>query len=271
MINNKSIMEENNQSNPVENAPVAETPEQLTVSDAITGVFTSPGETFETIVRTPKKTYWVIPVIISVVVGIVLTFLFFRDEQLISGVMDKQKAALEKRMEEQVKSGKISGEQAKVSIEQAEKFMDPKGAFFQIIGYGGALVSPFLILFVLSLVYLVALKIMKAEFEFTNILNVVGLSMLVTIVGAVIGFVLSVITGEMSTVSLGLVLKDSSVGLKVHELISKIDVFAIWFYFLIGIGLSKIGKITSGKAYGVVFGIWILWIIVTSTVSFLMG
>ncbi len=264
-------MDENIQTNPGQNIPEQEPLEQLSVSDALTGVFTSPGETFETIVKTPKKTYWVIPVIISIVVGIVLTFLFFRDEQLLSGIMDKQKAALEQRMEEQVKSGKMSKEQAKVAIEQAEKFMDPKGVFFQVIGYGGAIVAPFLILFVLSLVYLIVLKIMKADFEFTNLLNVVGLSLMVTIVGGIVGLVLSIIIGEMSTLSLGLVLKDSVVGFKLHELLNKIDVFTVWFYFLVAVGLSKVSRITSGKAYGIVYGIWALWLIVTTGVSFIFG
>lgn len=264
-------MEENIQSPPEQNNPVPEPAEQLSVSDALTGVFTSPGETFETIVNTPKKTYWVIPVIISVVVGIVLAFLFFRDEQLITGIMDKQKAALEQRMEEQVKSGKMSSEQAKVAIENAEKFMDPKGVFFQVIGYGGAVISPFLILFVLSLVYLIVLKIMKADFEFTNLLNVVGLSLMITIVGGIVGLVLSIIVGEISTVSLGLIIKDSAVGLKMHELLNKIDVFTIWFYFVVAVGVSKVSKISSGKAYGIVYGIWILWIVATTGISFIFG
>jgi len=237
----------------------------------MTGVFTAPGETFETIVNTPKKTYWVIPVIISIIVGIIVSFLFMRDEQLISGMMDKQKASLEKRMEEQVKEGKMTNEQAKVAIENAEKFMDPKGVFFQVIGYGGAVVTPFLMLFILSLVYLIILKILKADFDFTNILNVVGLSMLVTVAGAVVGLVLSIVLGELSSLSLGLVFKDTVVGDKLHELFMKLDAFSIWYYFVVAVGVSKVSKISSGKAYGIVYGIWVLWIAVTSAVSFLMG
>jgi mannitol-specific phosphotransferase system IIBC component len=124
---------ENNQE-PLEQNPSVEEPlEQLSLTDAITGVITGPGETFETMVGTKKKNYWIIPVLLSIVIGVVVTFIFFRDAQLMSGLMDKQKAQLEKRMDEQVKSGKMSPEQSKQAIEQAEKFMDPKSTFFQIM------------------------------------------------------------------------------------------------------------------------------------------
>ncbi|MDD5361709.1 MAG: Yip1 family protein [Ignavibacteria bacterium] len=264
-------MEENNQNIEQQENLNQEIPEQLSVSDALTGIITGPGDTFDTIVKTPKKTYWAVPIIITVVVSIIVTFLFFRDEQLISGMMDKQKASLEKRMEEQVKSGKMSSEQAKVAIEQAEKYMDPKSTFFQVIGFGGAIITPFIMLFVLSLVYLIILKIMKAEFDFVNILNVVGLSMIISTIGSVIGLVLSILIGEVSSLSLALVLKESMVGAKLHELFLKLDVFTIWFYIATAIGLSKVARISGGKAYGIVFGIWILWLIITSSLGFITG
>jgi hypothetical protein len=264
-------MEENNQNNEPQENLNQEIPEQLSASDAITGVITGPGDTFDTIVNTAKKTYWVIPIIITVIVSIIVTFLFFRDEQLISGLMDKQKAGLEKRMEEQVKNGKMSSEQAKVAVEQAEKYMDPKSVFFQVIGFGGAIVTPFIMLFVLSLVYLIILKIMKSEFDFVNILNVVGLSMLISTIGSVIGLVLSIIIGEVSSLSLALVLKESMVGEKLHEFFLKVDVFTIWFYIAVAIGLSKVARISGGKAYGIVFGIWVVWLIITSSLGFIMG
>ena len=51
---------ENNQE-PLEQNPSVEEPlEQLSLTDAITGVITGPGETFETMVVTKKKNYWII-------------------------------------------------------------------------------------------------------------------------------------------------------------------------------------------------------------------
>jgi len=260
---------ENNQEQTEQNTSIEEPLEQLSISDAITGVITGPGETFETIISTKKKNYWIVPVMLSIVIGVVVTFIFFRDAQLMSGIMDKQKTQLEKSMDEQVKSGKMSPEQSKQAIEQAEKFMDPKSLFFQILGYGGVVVVPFLMLFVLSLVYLLLLKVFKADIDFGNLLNVVGLPMVITIIGSIISLVLSIVMGTVSTLSPALVLNAGMVGDKMAEFFTKVDLISIWYYFAVAVGLSKAAKISSGKSYGIVFGVWVFWIVITSAFSFI--
>jgi len=262
---------ENNQE-PIEQIPSVEEPlEQLSVSDAITGVITGPGETFDTLVKTKKKNYWIIPVLLSIVIGVVITFIFFRDAQLMSGIMDKQKAQLEKRMEEQVKSGKMSPEQSKQAVEQAEKFMDPKSPFFQIIGYGGTAVVPFLMLFVLSLIYLLLLKVFKADVDFGNLLNVVGLPMIIIIIGSIISLVLSIVMGTVSTLSPALILNEGLVGSRLAEFLTKVDLISIWYYIVVAIGLSKVAKISSGKSYVIVFGVWVFWIVISSLFGLIFG
>jgi hypothetical protein len=259
-----------NEQEPIVQSPSPEEPlEQLSVSDAISGVIMSPGETFETLACTKKKNYWIIPVLLSIVIGVVVTFIFFRDVQLMSGIMDKQKAQLEKRMDEQVKSGKMSPEQSKQAVESAEKFMDPKSTFFQIIGYGGVVVVPFLTLFVLSLIYLLMLKVFKADVDFGNLLNVVGLPMIITIIGSIISLVLSILMGTVSTLSPALILNEAMVGSKMAEFFTKVDLISIWYYIVIAIGLSKVAKISSGKSYGMVFGVWVFWIVITSVFGFI--
>jgi len=262
---------ENNQESTEQSSSVEEQLEQLSISEAITGVITGPEETFDTMVKTKKKNYWIVPVLLSIVIGIVVTFIFFRDTQLMSGIMDKQRSQLEKRMEEQVKSGKMSPEQSKQAIESAEKFMDPKSVFFQVIGFGGAAVVPFLMLFVLSLVYLLLLKIFKADVDFGNLLNVVGLPMIITIIGSIISLVLSIVMGTVSTLSPALILNEGMVGSKMAEFLTKVDLISIWYYIAVSIGLSKIARISSGKSYGIVFGVWVFWIVASSLFGLIFG
>lgn len=64
------------------------------------------------------------------------------------------------------------------------------------------MVGPFLILFILSVVYMVVLKISRAEFDFGNVLNVVGLSMVVGAIGNVLGMVISILMGRVTGVGL---------------------------------------------------------------------
>lgn len=244
----------------------SEEQQELTQMDALSGVFTEPGTTFENIAKYPKRNFWLLPVIILVITSVVSSFLLFSDAELVGKMMDKQKQQLREKMQESVKSGKMTQEQANDAIEKAEKFMDPNGLFFKITGFAGAVMAPFLMLFVMSVIYMLLLKMFKANFEFTNILNVVGLSMIVSAVGSVLGIVLSIVMGDLNTVGLALVLKADTVGETLHELLMKLDVFSIWFYILIAIGLVKVAKVKPAVSYSIVFGLWILWLVITTFV-----
>lgn len=255
-------MNEENPNSIEENSMQPAQYEELSKSDAMSGVFSSPAETFETIANTPKKNYWIIPVLISVVVGLISTFLFMQDAELVSNTMEKQKKKMLEKFEQNVKEGKMTQE----DVDKTMESMNPTGMFFKLLGFGGAIVGPFFILFILSLVYLIILKIMKSEIDYGQILNVVGLSMLIGTVGGLLGIVISILKGDMSSVGLGLLLSEASVGEKVHALLNKLDLFSIWFYFVIAIGLSKLARIDMIKSVSVVFGIFILYSVITSFV-----
>jgi hypothetical protein len=253
-------MSEENLTNPEQQGlEPSEQYEELSKSDAMAGVFTAPGETYETIANIPKKNYWLVPILICIVVGLITTFLFMRDAELVSSVMDKQKKEMMEKFEENIKSGKMTQEQADSAMES----MDPAGIFFKIIGYGGAVIGSFVILFILSLAYLLILKIMKAQFDFSNVLNVVGLAMLIGAVGNLLAMVVSILKGDMSSLGLGLLFTEESVGEKLYALLSKIDIFSIWFYVVIGIGLSKIARMEFSKTVIIAFIPFVIYVIVS--------
>lgn len=234
--------------------------EQLTQTDAMSGTFTSPSETFETITDTPIKNYWIIPVIISVVLGLVTSFLFMSDKELISKTMDKQKEKMMEKFEQNIKDGKMTREDADKAMES----MNPEGMFFKIIGFGGAVLLPFLTLLLLSVIYLVVLKFMKADFDFKNILNVVGLAMIISAVGGILSMIISVVKGELVTIGPVLFLNESSTGEKMYSLLLKVDLFTIWFYAVIAVGLSRVSRTDILKTVPLVFGVWIIYIVITS-------
>ncbi|MBC8485486.1 MAG: YIP1 family protein [Bacteroidetes bacterium] len=243
--------------------PTQEVP-PLTKTDAIAGVFTEPGDTFSTIAKSPKHNYWLLPVIIFIIVNLISTFLFLSDDELVSKVMDKQFRKVEQKMEENVKDGTMTQQEADIALEQTEKFMSPGSVFFLISAYGAGLVMPFVLLFALSLVYLIALKILKAEFVYVNMLNVIGLSFVILAIGKILDVVLSILTGDINTISAGLFFNEASVGESLYKLLMAVDAFVIWFLIIIAIGLSKISGIKSNVSYTLAFGVWIIWILITS-------
>jgi hypothetical protein len=68
----------------------------------------------------------------------------------------------------------------------------------------------------------------------------------------------------MSTVGLGLLLSSEQVGTNLHTMISSFDLFSIWFFIVVAIGIVKIGKVGKAQGFGMVFGLWIIWTILTS-------
>jgi len=251
-------MDEQN-TTPAEQEP-ANQYEELSNTDAMSGVITAPGETYETIANTPKKNYWLLPVIIFIIVNLVATFLFMSDKELVNKTMEKQTEAMREQFDKNVKEGKMTQEDANKAMES----MNPAGIIFKAIAFGGAVIGPFVMLLLLSVVYLLGLKIMKVQFDFTNLLNVVGLALLIVAIGNLISIVISVLKGDMSSVGPGLLVSEESVGKKVYGLLTKLDVFSIWFYVVVAIGLSKIARIDMTKSASLAFGVWIAYVVITS-------
>ena len=78
--------------------------------------------------------------------------------------------------------------------------------------------------------------------------------------------VISIVKGDVTNVGLGLLVNEESVGPKVYSLLSKIDLFSIWFYIVISFGLSKIAKVDMIKSVSIVFGVLLLYVIVSSLI-----
>ena len=95
--------------------------------------------------------------------------------------------------------------------------------------------------------------------------------MIITIIGSIIGLVLSILMGTVSTLSPALIFNEGMVGSKMVEFLTKVDLISIWYYFAVAIGISKIARISSGKSYGIVFGVWVFWILVSSLFGFIFG
>src|SRR5688572_3286300 len=106
--------------------------ENISLGDALAGVFSEPGETFAAVKRSTKKNYWLVPVIIVIAVSILASILVLRDEELTSSIREKQKKAMHEQLDKAVKDGSMTREQANQQIEQSQKFMT--GSMMMIFG-----------------------------------------------------------------------------------------------------------------------------------------
>ena len=254
-------MEEN-----LENKPeTAESPqENIALSDAMTGVITEPGDTFEAVKTSTKRNYWVIPIIILGVVYLISSFLVMNDEELYSEIKEKQMTAMKERLDKAVKEGKMTQEQVNESVEKTDKMFSKSNPLFSVFPFFGVIMV-FISLFFSGLVFWGTLKLLKGTANYMLVICVLGLASIIDSIQAVIDTVLAIFTGKLNAnIGPALLFSKEGIGEKMMTFLAHFDVFNIWYLIIVAIGLAKVSNLKSSQTLQVVFGLWLVWICATT-------
>jgi len=258
-------MEENTEQNQSSGLPSpSETQaESTSLGDALAGVFTEPGETFTAVKQSAKKNYWIIPILVVMVVSVISTVLVMGDEELVSEIQTKQKKAMEERFDKMVKEGTMSREQADQQIEQSQKFMT--GSMMMIFGLVFSVVGVLIFFFLKGLIYWGGIKIFKGAASYVDVLNVLGLSAIITAIQLVVDTVMAILMGKLM-VNIGpvLLVSQQSVGNAMYTFLASFDLINIWYLIVVGIGLAKVSSLSSTKTISLVVVLWLIWVLLTS-------
>ena len=160
-------------------------------------------------------------------------------------------------MEQQVKDGKLTRQQADQALAVMEKFTGP--TMMAIFGSVGAVVTSFIRLFWWGLVLLLLGRwFLKARFDYLKAVEVAGLASMITILGMIVSMLLIVNLGKMfSTPSLALVINDFDEKNKSHLMLGAVNVFNFWLIGVLGAGLSRLAGVPFLRAVFVVLGYWL--------------
>src|SRR3990172_3917600 len=244
--------------------------QNISLSDSLAGVFSEPGETFTEIKKSTKGSYWIWPIILLAVITALSSFIVMNDEELSSEIKTTQSKAMKEKLDDAVKSGQMTREQADEQIEKAQSMMG--GGMFAVIGVAGSVISVLIFFLVKSLVYLGGFKIFKGTASFVNILNVLGIASIITSIQMILDTVLAIFTGRLY-INIGPVLffTEEVVGKSMYKFIASFDLINIWYLVIIAIGFAKVSDLKSSVTFPMVFGLWLIWVILTSfvTTSFL--
>jgi len=243
-------------------APVAEPQAAISPFGRIIGVLFSPKATFEDIARKPS---WLLPVLISTVLGIASTVVLnqrmdWRD--YITQQIEKSPRAANMPAEQKEKQAEIS---AKVTV--------------YIVYLAGAIGSACFAVIVGAVMMLAYNLLAGAGASFSQSLGIAAHSLVVGIVSTPI-FLLVLLLRPKGTIdpenpvatNLAAFLPEESAKWLL-TLCKSIDVFTIWILMLIAIGFAALNpkKLKGGKAYVVAFSVWgvvvvvkVLWAFVTS-------
>ena len=264
-------MEENKspENNTVETTELPAPQESISLGDAMAGIFTEPGDTFEAVKRSAKRNYWLVPLLILIVVSILSSILVTRDEELVSEIKTQQREAMKKRFDEAVKEGKMTREAADEQLENTDKMFG--GSMFVIFGIVGSVFGVLIIFFLKALIYWGGLKIFKGSAGYVDIMNVLGLTAIITAIQMIVDTVLAVLMGKlMMNIGPVLLVSKEAVGKDMFTLLANFDLINIWYLIIAGIGLAKVSNLKNSQTIPFVFVLWIAWVLLSTYGPFSM-
>ena len=239
-------------------------PPAPSLGSTLTDVFTTPSEVFKSLKGTASApSLWIVPLIVSILMAILMTYIIATNESLRGQVVDQQRAELEKRVEE----NKLTRENADLQMDRLEK--SGTGIF---IAFGSVFASIAIVagFFIAALFLWLADKvILKSAEGYGKHLELYGISSWIGVLGGII--TLLMIVGLNSLVAspgaVLAVLGNYEATNNFHKVLSALNIFSIWQAAIIGIGLSKLSDKSTGTGMTVAFALWVLWV----AVSILLG
>lgn len=249
------------QDNP-EVEPYIEDEEELELShtDKLVGVFTEPGNTFTKMAKSdPKAKDWLIPIVLLIIVAALSNYVLMSNPEIKYAAIEKQMEQVEKQLDDAVKAGQMTQEQADARLEQIREMSEQGGGAQMIFSVIAIVVMVFVMFFIVSAVFLLAAKYgMKGEGNYSMSMVAYGLpayiSVLQVIIMVIAGLAMNkLLTGTSVASFMDMNANESIAGL----LLSKVDPLSIWFYAVASIGYAKLFKTSVGKSMAWIFGLWI--------------
>ena len=220
-------------------------------------VYAAPSEAFDGITAAPSKTkFWVLPWLAMIVFGIISVILIFSNPTLQEQIMESQARAMQQRVER--------GDMTQQQADQAQEQMSNMGGVMQIIGAIGIAIVITAYFFAGALVlWLVGKFALKSSESYGTYLALYGTSSWIGVLGSVITMLMILgLSSLYATPSAALaVFSDYDVTSALHRILTRLDVFAGWQAFVIGVGLAKISGKPTGTAIGYAMGLWIVWVL----------
>lgn len=234
----------------------------------LTNIVVSPGEVFDEIQGKPVATInWVGPLLLSICLGIVFVFVVFSQDSITRKIRETQEAAFQ----ENVKAGKMTQQQADQAMQMVERFAGP--AMIKILGVVGATAGCVGGLFLTGLLFWGAARVIfKVDIDYLKSVEAVGLASVVGALDLIVRVPLAMLTDNPSA-NLGpmLLLRPFDPTNMIHLLLSIISVMTLWYLAVLAIGLSRLARVSWGKAILVIFPVWLFFTLLTLVPALLQG
>jgi len=218
-------------------------------------VFAAPGELFDELRYSPvRHVNWLVPLVLSIAVGILFSTVAFSQPDLVAQVFRQQEEALSARVEK----GKITQEQADRALQGMRQFQNPK--FMMLMGSVGASIGGVVFLVILScLLWLLTAKILGGTLSLAKAFELTGLAGTINVLGGLVTLMLVLLKGNIAAgPSAALLLGTGDQGSYLYQYLAALNVMTLWYLAVLSIGAAKLAGRSPLAAGSWIFGCWVV-------------
>lgn len=238
----------------------------MSTAQTLTGIFFEPSRVFESLRQRPR---FLAAAIISTIALLAFTTLFF------------QRVGYDRMITEAIESSPRAEQMTPEQKEQAIRMQT--GPVVKAIYYASPIIVVAIIIAAGAALYLLGSMLMGRKLSYKQALAVwaysamppIVISMLLNIVLLFLKSpddydIIQASRRGLVKANLGM-LVDPKASPALGTMLSSIDLFAFYGLFLAALGLRKVGKMSSGAAWGIVLTIWIVGVIVRAVFAGITG
>ncbi len=242
----------------LESPPEAPPPPAMSLAARLLNVFAIPGEVFAGVKASRVSVAnWLVPALLSAVVT-VLTAIALVSQPAIQKQMHEVTERQAKALDQQVKAGKVQQADADRVLAFTRGITAPPTLKF-LASMGGAVIGVARVFWWAFVLWLLARVVLRASLGYVKTLEVTGLALMISVLGAIVMLLLMVNLPRLfATTNLALAVSDFDPSRKSPLLLIAANVFSIWLMGVLGVGLSKLANVPFLRAAWFVFAAWVL-------------
>ncbi len=236
--------------------------------DRMIGVISEPSAAFSAISKQgTRHTDWLIPILLMIIVTVITTITAFSNPEIKAKMMQMQRKTMEEQFEKQIASGQMTREEADKIKENASRFTENPVMLIVFPAISTVIVTFIWFFFFALIGWLIAKNLLGGTGTFNDAMTALGLPLYITVISLIIIIIISFASGELASGVNLLLLTKAEVTTFSGFIQSKIDVFAIWFYAVVGIGFARMFKSDNTLKY--VITSLSIWFVLNLAVYFL--
>jgi len=234
---------------------------EISHTDKLVGLFSEPGNTFSKMSKFPPKTAdWIIPIVIIMVVALLSNIVMMSNPNIRMQAMEKNMKQVEKQFNDMVARGQLTQAQADQQLDSMrDRFNQGLTVATVAISAVSIVVITFIVFFVVSGVFLLFAKFaLKGTGTYKEAMVSYGLPHYIMVLQVIVMVIAAFIMNKFMTGTSIAAFTGTDTSTIGGFLLSKVDIFSIWFYAAVAIGYAKMFKSNStGKYFVMIFGLWI--------------